>query len=99
MTLSSEVDDAINIITFHDVEHQIKVTNVGFDKVIVGFVLNILQVRQITGVSELIHVVNVVLEVLVDEQPYHMAADETGPAGDDNVLHIVIDFSNYEYKL
>ena len=51
MTLSSKVDDAIDLLVLHQLIKGIEVADVHLDKLVIGTVLDILQIGQITGIS------------------------------------------------
>ena len=88
VALGCQMDDAVHMFFLHQLQDALKVADVHLDKLVVGLVFNVLQVGQVTGIGELIQIDNPVLGVLIDEQPYDMAADETGSAGDEEgIVH------------
>ena len=56
MTLGSEMDDAIHLVVLHQFQHQVEIADVALYESIVRLVLNILEVSQITSVSQLVEV-------------------------------------------
>ena len=88
MTLGCKVDDAIDLLVLHQLIEGIEVTDVHLDKLVVGTVLDILQIGEVAGIGQLVKVDDLILGILVDEQSYYMAADEAGTAGDDDVTHM-----------
>ena len=85
MALGRKMDDAVHTVSTHQLLHLLKVANVGFHKRVVSPVLNVLKVGKVAGVCEFVEVDNVVVWIFVDQQSYHMAAYETGTAGNYNV--------------
>ena len=85
MALGSEVDDAVDVLVLHQFVHAVEVTNVHADELVVRLIFDILEIGEVAGVGQLVEVDNPVLRVLVDKQPYHMASDESGTSGDDDV--------------
>ena len=81
MALGGEMDDAVDVVLLHETEHGVEVADVGLDKRIIGFVFHINQVFKIACVSELIDADNMIIRILVDEEPDHMGADESGTTG------------------
>ena len=68
MTLCCEVDNTINLLCLHQLQHIIEVTDIHLDKLIVGLVLDILQISKVTGISQLIKIDNLIVGMLIDEQ-------------------------------
>ena len=75
-----KMDDAVHVLLLHETEDTLEVADVHLDKAVVGAVLNVLEVGQVAGVGEFIQIDNLVIRVLVDEQAYYVASDETGAA-------------------
>ena len=90
MAFGSQMDDAVHPVLLHELAHAVEVANVGLDKGVVRPVFHILQIGQIACISQLVHVDDVIIGILVDKQPHHMRPDETGPAGDDDVTSVCI---------
>ncbi len=82
MGLRRKVDDAVDLLFLHEFEDALKVADVHLHKPVVGLVLDVLQISQVTGIGQFVQVDDPVLRVLVDKQPYYVAANETGAAGD-----------------
>ena len=72
MTLGSEMDDAIHLVVLHQLQHQVEIADVALNESIVRLVLNVLEVSQITCVSQLVEVDDVVLRIFVHEKSYHV---------------------------
>ena len=82
MGFRREVDDAVHVVFGDDLQHRVEVADVGLDKGVVGLFLDILEVRKVAGIGQLVQVDDPVIRIIVHEQPHDMAADETGSAGD-----------------
>ncbi len=85
MALGGEVDDAVDVFVLHQFVDTVEVADVHLDELVVGLALDVLEVGQVAGVGQFVEVDDFILGVLVDKEPYHMASDETGSAGDDDV--------------
>ena len=85
MTLGGKVDDAVDLLVLHQLIDTVEVAYVHLDELVVGFVFDVFKVGEVAGIGQLVKVDNLVLRVLVDKQPYHMASNESGTAGDDDV--------------
>ena len=79
------MDDTVYLILLHQFQHLVIVADICLDKYIVRLVLNVLQIRQVAGVGQFVQVDDAVFRILVHEQAYHVAADETGTAGNQYV--------------
>ena len=89
MGFRREVDDAIDLLVLHQLVDAVEVADVHPDELVVGFVLDILQIGQVAGVGQLVQVDDSVIGVFVHEEANNMAADEAGAAGDDEGSHRV----------
>ena len=87
MTLGSKMDDAIDLFVLHQLIKGIEIADIHLDKLIVGAILDILQIGEVASISELIKVDNLIFGIFVDEQTYNMTPYEAGTAGDDNATH------------
>ena len=85
VTLCRQVDDAVHVILLHHFLHLFVVADVRFHEHIVFLVLDILQVRQVSCIRQLVQVDDAVFRILVHEEANHMAADESGTAGNQYV--------------
>ena len=85
MRFSCKMYDTINVLILHQLVEGIKVTDVQFDKLVVGLVLNILEVCQVASIRELVEVDDVVLGVLVYKEANYMRADEACATGYYNI--------------
>lgn len=84
MRLGSQMDDTIHMLFLHELQHPLEVTDIHADKAIIRPVLDIPQIRQIAGISQLIEVNDPIIRIFVHKQPHHMRADEPGAAGNNN---------------
>ena len=93
MTFSSQMDDAINLLLLHQLVEGIEVADVHLNKLVVGFVLDVLQVCEVTCIRQLVKVDDFVLWVLVCKETYNMRADKARTASNYNItLHFVCCF-------
>ena len=51
VTFGCQMNDTINLLILHQLQHTVKVTDVHLDKLVVRFVFNVFEVGQITGIS------------------------------------------------
>ena len=87
VALGSQMDDAINLLLLQQAVDEVKIADVGFDKVVVGTRFDILEIGQIAGVGQLIQVVDLVIGIFVHHQSYHVRADESGSSCNQNLSH------------
>ena len=85
MALCSQVDDTIDLLLLHEFIKSLEVADIHLDKLIVGLVLDILQVGQVARVGQLIDVDDVILGIFVHEKAYHMAPNEASATRDDDI--------------
>ena len=88
VALCRQMDDAGDVLLLHEGVDGIKIADVCAHKPIVRLVLDVLEVREVACVGQFVHVDDPVVRVFVDEEPYYMASDKSGSAGDDDGLHI-----------
>ncbi len=79
------MDYAVDMMVGYDVAHGVEIGNVGADECIVGGVLYVSEVGEVSGVCEFVEIHDVVIRILVDEQAHNVRADESGAAGDEDV--------------
>lgn len=72
VALGSEMNDAIHLVVLHQLQHQVEITDITLYESIVRLVLNVLEVSQITCVSQLVEVDDVILRIFVHEKPYNV---------------------------
>lgn len=85
MALCSQVNDTVHVIQLHQLLHLLVVADVRLYEHIVRQVLNVLQVRQVTRIRQLVQVDDTVFRILVYEQAHHVAANKSGTAGNQYV--------------
>ena len=91
MALGSQVDDAVHLLVLHQLIEGIEVADVHLYKLVVGLVLDVLQVSQVAGIRQLIEVDDVILRILVHKQAHHMASNKACATGNNNcTFHISI---------
>ena len=72
MTFGCEMDDAIHLVVLYQFQHQVKITDITLYESIVRLILDVLEVSQITCVSQLVEVDDVILRIFVHEKSYYM---------------------------
>ena len=82
MAFRREVDDAVHLFLLHQAIEGVEVADVHLHELVVRFVFHIFQIGQIARIRQLVQIDDAILRILVHEQADHMAADETGSAGD-----------------
>ena len=90
MALGSQVDDAVDVVLTHYVEHLVEVADVGAHEGVVGALFYIFEVGEVAGIGELVEVDDMVLGVFVDEEAHYVRAYEAGAAGDEDMSCIVV---------
>ena len=90
MTLCCKVDDAIYLLILHEFEDTVEIANIHLHELVVRLILNILEVRKITCIRQLIQVDNLIVWIFVHKQPYNMASDKSGSTGYYDSFHSVI---------
>ena len=81
MRFGGKVDDAINVFVLHELVERIEVANVHLHELVVGLILDVLEVGEIACISELIEVDDVVFWVFVYEEAYNVTSDEACTSG------------------
>ena len=91
MTLSSQMDNTIHLLVLHQFVEGIEIADVHLHKLIVGFVLDVLQISQIAGIRQLVEVDDVVIGILVHKQAHHMAPNKACATSNNNCsFHILL---------
>ena len=80
MALGSEMDDTVNLLVLHQLIESIEVADVHLDKLIIGLVLDVLEVGEVTSVCKFVQVDDVILRVFVHEEANDMRANKSGTA-------------------
>jgi hypothetical protein len=89
VTLRGEVYDPCDVLFVHERKDGVEIAYVRSDETVVGTVLYVLEVREIARISQFVHIDDAVLRVLGDKEPYYVASDKSGSAGDDDTLHCI----------
>ena len=93
VAFGSEVNDAIDFFILHELVERVKIADVHLHELVVRLVLDILEIREVTRVSKLVKVDNLVFRVLVHEQANDMTSDKARAASDDNgTFHEILQF-------
>ena len=81
VAFGSQMDNAVHMVLPEEFAHLVEIANVRFDESVIRLVFDVFQVGQVSGVGQLVQIDNVVVRILVDEEAYDVAADETGSSG------------------
>ena len=84
VALSSQMDDAIDILLPHQFVHPVEIADVSLDERIVRPVLDVLEVGKIAGIGQLIDIDDMIVGILRHEKAHYVRANETGSSGDDD---------------
>ena len=95
MALCSEMDDTVNLLVLHQLIESVEVADVHLDKLIIGFVLDVLEVGKITCIRQLVEVDDAIVGILVHEEANDMRANKSGTASDNDILHIRLFLFNF----
>jgi len=76
VALGSKMNDAIDMLILHQLQESVEVADVHLHKLIVGLVFYVLEVGEITCVSQLVEVDDIILRILVHEKANNMGANE-----------------------
>ena len=88
MALGSEMDDTVNLLVLHQLIESVEVADVHLDKLIIWFVLDVLEVGKITCIRQLVEVDDFVLWVFVHEEANDMRADKACTASNHDISFI-----------
>ena len=90
MALGCEVDDTIDLLVLHELVERVEVADVHLHKLVIGFVLDVLEVGQVAGIRQFVEVNDVILGVLVHEQAHHVASNKAcATSNNDCSFHIL----------
>ena len=62
----------LHLVVLHQFQHQVEITDITLNEGIVRLVLDVLEVSQITCVSQLVEVDDVILRIFVHEKSYYV---------------------------
>src|SRR5574344_2443514 len=91
MRLGCQMDNSINFPVLHQLKESLKIADIHFHKLIVGFILNIFEVRQVAGIRQFVEIDDMIIRILVHEKAYHMTANKACTTSDD-YIHIFMTF-------
>ena len=83
----SQVNDAVDLLVLHELVESVEVADVHLHELVVRLALDILQVREVARIGQLVEVDNLVFRILIDKEAHHVAANEACAAGNDDVFH------------
>ena len=86
VALGGKMDDAGYFVLLHQFQHLVEVADVCLDEGVIRFVLDVLQIRQVSGIRQFIYIYYMVFRIFRYEKADYVATDETGTAGDDDML-------------
>ena len=87
--LGGEVDDGVDVVVCEQPVDQLGVADVAVHEAVVGGVVDVFEVLQVTGVGERIQVDDAILRMGLEPVADEIGADEAGAAGDEEVFHFV----------
>jgi len=82
-----QVDDTVDMFVMHELVEGVEVADVHLYELVVRLALDVLEVREVARIGQLVEVDNLVFRVLVHEQANHVATNEACAAGNDDILH------------
>ena len=87
MTLGSQMYDAVHLLLSHQLKEGIKVADIHLHKSIVGSILDILEIGEVSRIGKLIQIDNLVIRILIYKKSYDMTPDKSGSTGNYNRFH------------
>ena len=79
-----KMDDAIDMFVLHELVESVKIADVHLHELVVRLAFDVLEIREVTRVSKLVKVDNLVFRILVHEKANYVAPDKACTARDDN---------------
>ena len=76
MRFSGQMDDAIDLLVLHQLVEGIEVADIHFYKLVIGFVLDILQIGEVASIGQFVEVNDVIIRIFVHEQAHYMASNK-----------------------
>ena len=96
MAFGREVDNAVDMLVLHELVERVEIADVHLHELVIRFALDVLEVREVARVSELVEVDDLVVRILVHEQANHVAPDKARTAGnDDRTFHKLIPYLSF----
>ena len=96
-----KMDDAIDMFVLHELVERVKVADVHLHEHVVRLIFDVLEVRKVACIGELIKIDNLVFRILVHEKANYVTPDKASTARDDNgTFHKILqlDGDNIEKK-
>ena len=88
VAFGGQVNDAVDLFILHELVERVEVADVHLHELVVRLALDILQVREVARIGQLVEVDNLVFRILIDKEAHHVAANEACAAGnDDRTFH------------
>ena len=84
MAFCRQVDDAIDLFVLHELVERVEVADVHLHELVVRLPFDVLEVRKVACIGQLIEVDNLVFRILVHEKANNMAPDKACTAGNDD---------------
>ena len=85
MALGSEMDDTVYLLVLHQLIEGVEVADIHLDKLIIGFVLDVLEVGKVAGIRQLVEADYFVLWIFVHEEANDMRANEACTASNNYI--------------
>ena len=83
----SKVDNTIDFFILHKLVECIEIANIHLHELVVRLTFDILKIRKVPCVRELVEVDNFVFGILVHEKAHYMTSDKACTTGDYDILH------------
>ena len=99
MTLRCKVDYTIDIVLLEKSIYSLKITYIGLYEGVVGFILYIFQVSEVTRICQFIEVDDILLEIFIYKETNYMASNKTCTARDKYIFHLYVSMLRCERKL
>ena len=87
MRLGGQMDETVELMLLEQLHNEVLVGDVALDEMVVGLAVNVGQILQVAGISQVVEVEDFVLGVLVHEEPHDVGSDKAGAAGDEYFFH------------
>ena len=87
MALGCKMYYAIDMLILHELIESIEVADIHLHKLVIRLILNILEVCQITSVSQLIQVDDIILRILVHEKTNNVRSDKSSSTSNYYITH------------
>ena len=89
------MDDTVHLLVLHQFIESVKVADVHLDELIVGFVFDVLEVSQVSGIRQFVEIDDVIIRIFCDEKSNDMATYKSSATCDDDItFHIPKIFVN-----